>query len=193
MKCAKYHDLEDSVYRTELTYDEVTDTLDKNYFPSKSASYTLPPGKYEIGDINKTLTYSLPDIMKVSITIEDIRIRCILSKNQTLISSKRSFFHTFSGFIQHHSGNSGDINGYIHLIPGTYKNERPIKISRIDKDRLRCDCINGSIVNGVPAPILYGFTIDKPPGHKINHTAKIKLFKRINKSVLSHHVLSGRR
>ena len=70
-----YHDLEDLLYRIQLTYDEIIDKLDIKYFASKTTSYTLPPGLYEIGNINKTLQLLLPDIVEVSITIDDIRIK----------------------------------------------------------------------------------------------------------------------
>ena len=51
---------------------------------------------------------------------------------------------------------------------------------------LKCDCINGSIVNGIRESISYSFALDKPPGHKIDKEPRIKLFKKTNKSVLSH-------
>ena len=58
------------------------------------------------------------------------------------------------GFIQSHSGPLGDIDGYIQLIPGTYKSELPINITGIDKVHLKCHSIDGSIVNGIRVPIL---------------------------------------
>ena len=51
---------------------------------------------------------------------------------------------------------------------------------------MKCDCIQGSIVNGIREYILYSFALDKPPGHKIYKEPRVKLFKKINKSVLSH-------
>ena len=41
-------------------------------------------------------------------------------------------------------------------------------------------------MNGVKEPILFSFSLDKPPVHKIYKEPKVKLFKKINKSVLSH-------
>ena len=61
------------VYRFQLTYDETRDILDLKYIPSKTIGYFLNPGVYELTDINKTLEFILPDIVKVSITIDDIR------------------------------------------------------------------------------------------------------------------------
>ena len=34
--------------------------------------------------------------------------------------------------------------------------------------------------------MLYSFGLSWPPGHKIYKEAKVKLFKKVNKSVLSH-------
>ena len=72
------------------------------------------------------------------------------------------------------------------MIAGSYKSDKPINITGIDKIHLKCDCTNGSIVNGVREPILYSFLLSSPPGHKIYKEPRIKLFKKINKSVMSH-------
>ena len=61
-----------------------------------------------------------------------------------------------------------------------------MKITGIGKIHLKTDCFHGSKVNGVREPILYSFALYKPPGHKIYKEPRIKLFKRINKPVLSH-------
>ena len=54
------------------------------------------------------------------------------------------------------------------------------------KVHLKCDCINGSIVNGIREPILYFLALDELPGHKIFEEPGIKLFRKINKYVMSH-------
>ena len=72
------------------------------------------------------------------------------------------------------------------MIAGSYKSDKPIKITGIDKVHLKCDCIQGSIVNGIREPILYSFALSSPPGYKIHEEPRVKLFKKINKSVLSH-------
>ena len=71
------------------------------------------------------------------------------------------------------------------MIAGSNKSNKPINIIGVDKIHLKCDCIQGSIVNGSREPILYSFALSSPPGHKIYEEPKIKLFKKINKSVLS--------
>ena len=72
------------------------------------------------------------------------------------------------------------------MIAGSYKSDKPINITGIDKIHLKCDCIQGSIVNGVREPILFSFALSSPPGHKTYKEPRVKLFKKINKSVLSH-------
>ena len=105
--------------------------------------------------------------MKINVTIDDKNINTNLKNNQTLIFTKRAFFCTLLGFTQSYSGTLGDIGGYIKLNPGTYKSDKPIDITSVDKVLLKCDCINGSIVNGIREPILYRFALDQPPGYKI--------------------------
>ena len=72
------------------------------------------------------------------------------------------------------------------MISGLYEGNKPINITGIDKVHLKCDVVDGSIVNGVREPILYCFALDQPLGHKIYKEPKVKLFKKVNKSVLSH-------
>ena len=170
----------------QLTYDEIIDILDLKYVPTKRTGYSLPPGIYEVIDLNNTLKYILPDNVKVSVSIDDVRLKANLKINQTLIFTKKSFFHTILGFVQSYSVELGNIEGFIQLIPGSYKGDKPINITGIDKIHLKCDCIHGSIVNGIREPILYSFALSSPPGHKIYKEPRVKLFKKINKPVLSH-------
>ena len=186
LKNAKYNDLEDLVYRMRLSYDEIMDILDLKYVPRKRTGYSLNPGIYEVIDLNNTLKYILPDNVKVNITIDDIRVKSSLKINQTLIFTEKSFFYTILGFTQSRSYPLDDIDGFYQIIAGSYKSDKPINITGIDKIHLKCDCIQGSIVNGIREPILYSFALSSPPGHKIYKEPRIKLFKKINKSVLSH-------
>ena len=170
------------VFRMELTYHEVAEILDTKYIDAKSTGYTFPPGSYEVFDINLMLKSSLPDEVKVNITIDDIRLRSNLTTNKTISFTKKSFLYTLLGFNQSHPGPLGDIEGFVQLIPGTYKRDKPFNITGNDKIHLKCDCINGSILNGIRDPILYSFALDKSPCHKICNQAREKLFsKKINR------------
>ena len=186
LKKVRYNDLEDLVYRMRLSYDEIMDILDLKYIPTKRTGYSLNPGIYEVVDLNNALKYILPDNVRVSVTIDDIRLKSNLKINQTLIFTEKSFFYTILGFNQSRSYPLDDVDGFYQLIAGSYKSDRPINNTGIDKIHLKCDCIQGSIVNGIRQPILYSFALSAPPGHKIYKEPRIKLFKKVNKSVLSH-------
>ena len=177
LRNVNYSDLEDLVYRMQLTYDEITDILDLKYIPTKRTGYSLNSGIYEVVDLNNTLKYILPDIVKVTITIDDIRLKSNLKIMQTLIFTNKSFFYTILGFTQSYQGHLNDIEGFYQILPASYQGNKPINNTGIDKIHLKCDCIQGSIVNGIREPILYSFALSSPPGHKIYKEPRIKLFK----------------
>ena len=186
LKKVKYNDLKDLVYRMRLSYDEIMDILDLKYIPTKRTGYSLNPGIYEVVDLNNALKHILPNNVKINITIDDIRLKSNLKINQTLIFTERSFFYTILGFTQSRSYPLDDIDSHYQIIAGSYKSDRPINITGIDKIHLKCDCIQGSIVNGIREPILYSFALSSPLGNKMFKEPRIKLFKKVNKSVLSH-------
>ena len=78
-----------------------------------------------------------------------------------------------------------NFDGFIQMVPGLYKSEKPIINTGIDKVHLKCNRTYGSIVNCVREPILYSFALDKPPYHKIYTQPRVKLYRKRNKSVLS--------
>ena len=150
LKKGKYNVIEDLVHRLQLTYDEIIDILDSKYIPTKKAVYTLNAGFYiyEVIDLNYTLKHFLTDNVKVSVTIDDVRLKSNLKINQTLFSLK-SLFYTVLGFTQSRSYLLDDKERFYHLIAGSYKSPRPINITGFNKVHLKRDCIDGSIVNGV--------------------------------------------
>ena len=92
LKNVKNSDLKDLVYRMRLSYDEIMDILDLKYIPTKRTGYSLNPGIYEVVDLNNTLKYILPENVKVSVTIDDVRLKSNLKTNQTLIFIEKFFF-----------------------------------------------------------------------------------------------------
>ena len=58
-------------------------------------------------------------------------------------------------------------------------------LSSTNKIHLKCDCIDGSIQDGVRQPILFSFVLDKPSGYKVFCEPETIHYKRINKSVLN--------
>ena len=81
------------VFGMELTSNEIIDILDLNYIPTKRNGYSLNPGIYEVIDINKTFNFYLPNNVKVSITVDDVRLKSNLKINQTLIFTEKSFLY----------------------------------------------------------------------------------------------------
>ena len=170
----------------QLTYDEIIIILDLKYIPTKRMGYSIEPNIYTVVDLNKTLKNILHDNLKINVSIDERKYKTDLKINQTLIFTNKSFFYTILGFTQSHSYPLDDIEGFYQLIPGSYKSDKPINITGIDKVPLKCNVVDGSIVNGVREHILYLFELDQPPGHKIYKEPKVKLLKKINKSNLSH-------
>ena len=80
-----------------------------------------------------------------------------------------------------------DIEGSFQMIPVNLKSEKPIDVKNFHKIHIKRHCIDGSIVNGIREPIAYTFGLDEPPCRKTYEgPTRIRLFKKINKSVLSH-------
>ena len=50
---------------------------------------------------------------------------------------------------------------------------------------MKCDCIDGSIQNGLRQSILFSFVLDKPAGYKVFCESETIHYKKINKSVLN--------
>ena len=80
----------------------------------------------------------------------------------TLRFDEKSFFHTllsFTPFCDYKPTNA------IHAdSPGVYTSDLILYSNLINEIHLKCDCIEGSIVNGVREPILFSFGLDKPSG-----------------------------
>ena len=135
------------------------------YISTNRIGYSIDLGIYEIVDLNNTLKYILPDNVEVNITMDDIRLKSNLKTNQTLIFTEKSFFYIILGFTQSRSYPLDDSDGFYQLIEGSYKSDKPTIITGIDKIHIKCDCVQGSIVNGIREPILYSFALSSPPGH----------------------------
>ena len=69
---------------------------------------------------------------------------------------------------------------------GIYKSEKTIMLLNTDKVHLKCDCIDGSIVNGKREQILFSFDLNTPPGYKIIEKPTTILYKKINKNRLDY-------
>ena len=51
--------------------------------------------------------------------------------------------------------------------PTKYTSEKISNLSTIKKIHIKCDIINGSVVNGLRQPTFFSFVLDKPTGYKV--------------------------
>ena len=135
----KYKDLYNMVYRKELTYDDFLDVLDAKYFAGSVFRIASQPGISESNDIIWRLKSLLPADAKANFKFDGIRLRWNITKNKAIKFPKKSFFYTLLGFLQNHSGVVGDVEGFVQLIAGTYKSDKPINLTGIDKLHSKCD------------------------------------------------------
>ena len=92
MRNIETNDLEDMVYKMELTYAENVDILDVKYNAESTIGYTKPPGIYEVSHNSLMLKSLLPNKTKVNITIDDIRPKTNITTNKTIRVTERIFF-----------------------------------------------------------------------------------------------------
>ena len=95
LKTVKYNNLVDLLYRFQLTFDEIMDILDLRNIPSKRTGYSLPPCIYGVSDVNKPLEHISHDNVKLSNTIDDIRLKSNLNNKSNFSFHRKVFFIRF--------------------------------------------------------------------------------------------------
>ena len=77
----------------------------------------------------------------------------------------------------------GFTSGWDYKHYNKYIGQKILNLGCTNKIHLKCDIIDGSVVNGLRQPILYSFVLDKLPGYKvfcepetIHYKKKIKVF-----------------
>ena len=138
-------------------------------YNSKVITYEISPGIYTFKDISKDLSrgfekefeirgeiqpttkYDKSDSIIIEYDINTMKTKLIVShKINALRFDEKSFFSTILGFPPY-----WDYKSYKE-----YVGEKIINLSTIDKNHLKCDVIDGSVVNGSRQPILYRFVSD---------------------------------
>ena len=140
-------------------------------YNEKFISYELDPGNYTIEGIQKPVYPLGDDEGTLQIEFHDInkKVKLILTRFGstfgTLRFDRKSFFHTLLGFTPYWDYKPTKA---IHAdSPGVYTTDKIILyLNTIDKIHLKCDCIDGSIQDGVRQPILFSFVLNKPSGYK---------------------------
>ena len=181
---SQFRDFE-TYLRIRVGLDEKDIQLISKEYNSHFITYELSPGIYTIKDISDVVqTFSgHSDIIEIEYNNISMKTKIILKYNDwrenfglgTLRFDKKSFFHTLLGHDPY----------FDYKVPGVYTSDKILNLNTTNKIHLKCDCIDGSIQDGLRQPILYSFVLEKPSGYKIFCEPETILYKKINKSVLN--------
>ena len=184
----------ESYLRIVVGLDEEDIQLILKEYNSHFITYELTPGIYTIQDISDAIqTFSgHSEIIEIEYDDISMKTKIILKfkhNNNTMFAlgtlrfDERSFFHTLLGFTPYwdYKPTNSNHDG----IPGVYTSNKILNLSSTNKIHLKCDAIDGSVVNGVRQPILYSFVLDRPSGYKVFCEPETIHYNKINKSVLN--------
>ena len=145
---SRFRDFE-SYLRIVIGLDNKDIQLILKEYNSHFTSYELPPGIYSIQDIsdtiynfsinNETIQVEYDDIsMKTKIILKYIgnRKKFVLG---TLRFDQTSFFHTLLGFTAYWDYKPSNV----------YTSDKYLNLNSVNKTHLKCDIIEGSVINGV--------------------------------------------
>ena len=171
--------------RIRVGLDEEDIQLILKEYNSLFITFELSPGFYTIQDISDAVhTFSgHSDIIEIEYDDISMKTKIILKYKAlrgnfglgTLRFEKKSLFHNLLGHDPY----------WDYKTPGVYTSDKILNLNTIDKIHLKCDCIDGSIQNGLGKPMLYSFVLDKPSGYKVFSEPETIHYKKINKSVLN--------
>ena len=173
----------ESFLRTQIDLVEDDFRLVLDEYNSSFVTYNLEPGIYSYRDLSEALFYILQSEYtssdsEILIRLDDITRKTKLVVNSGIIAIRldaNSFFKTILGFTP----------GWDYKHYNQYLSQKIVNLGSTNKIHLKCDCIDGSVVNGVRQPILYSFVLDKLPGYKVFSEPTTIHYKKINKSVLN--------
>ena len=155
----------ESFLRTQidLIEDDIKLVLDE--YNSSFNTYELEPGIYTFKDISEALfniiQFEYPGPSNaIDIEYDDLTMKTKLVLRSGIIAirfDEQSFFSTVLGFTP----------GWDYKHHNKYISQKILNLGSTNKINLKCDCIDGSVVNGLRQPILYSFVLDKKPGFKV--------------------------
>ena len=155
----------ESFLRTQIDLIEDDIKLILDEYNSSFITYELEPGIYSYKEISEALFHILQSEYPQSSSEIIIRLDDVTRKTKLIVNSgirairfdEKSFFSTILGFTA----------GWDYKHYNQYLSQKIVNLSSTNKIHLKCDAIDGSIVNGVRQPILYSFVLDKPSGYKV--------------------------
>ena len=164
-----------------MVEDDIKLVVDE--YNSSFITYELEPGIYTFKDISEALFNILQsdcpgDCNVIVIEYDDITMKTKLVVQSGIIAirfDEKSFFSSILGFTA----------GWDYKHYNKYVSQKVVKLDNTNKIHLKCDCIDGSVLNGIRQPILLSFVLDKLPGYKVFCEPETIHYKKINKSVLN--------
>ena len=173
----------ESFLRTQIDLVESDIKLVLDEYNSSFVTYEIDPGISTYKDLSESLfnilqhEYPSSD-SEIHIRLDDITRKTKLVLTPGIIAirfDEKSFFSTILGF--NHGWDYKHYNQYI--------SQKIVNLTNTNKIHLKCDVIDGSVVNGIRQPILYSFVLDKPSGYKVFCEPETIHSKKINKPVLN--------
>ena len=171
--------------RIVIGLDEKNIQLILKDYNSHFITYKLPPGIYSIQDISDTIYNFSINNEGIQVEYDDISMKTkiilkyIGNRKKFVLGTLRfdqtSFFHTLLGFTPYWDYKPSNV----------YTSDKILNLNSVNKIPLKCDIIDGSVINGVRQPILYSFVLDKKPGYKIFSEPETIHYKKIIKSILN--------
>ena len=136
-------------------------------YNSHSITHELTPRFYTIQDISDAIQTFSGHMEIIQIEYDDISMKTKFILKYfggqkmivlgTLRFDERSFFHILLGFTPY----------WDYKPPGVYTSDKILNLSTVNKIHLKCDIIEGLVVDGIRQPILYSFVLDKPSCFKV--------------------------
>ena len=147
----------------DLIENDIKLVLDK--YNSSFITYEVDSGIYTFKDISEALSKILQPEYDGYLNAIDIEYDDIIMKNKLEVRAgiisirfdEKSFFSTILGFTS-----DWDYKHY-----NKYTSQKVVNLGSTNKIHLNCDCIDGSVVNGIRHPILFSFVLDKKLGYKV--------------------------
>ena len=173
----------ESFLRTQIDLVESDIKLVLDEYNSTFVTHEIGPGIYTYKDLSIALFNILQQEYpssnsEILIRLDDITRKTKLVDNSGIITirfDEKSFFSTILGFTA----------GWDYKHHNQYISQKIVNISNTNKIHLKCDVINGSVVNGQREPVLFSLVSDKPAGYKVFSEPETIHYKKINKSVLN--------
>ena len=125
----------------------------------------LVPGAYEIVDINAYVKQLITQSdFNINIQADAISMKSVLTTSNSI----------------HFNSELNKVLGFTltDYPSGTHTSEKPVMITTTDEVHLKCDCVDGSIGNGIREQILFSFNLSAPPGYKIMKEPTTVLYKK---------------